>query len=59
MYEVISGRVLCGILLLKGGQTVDSLERMNQALTYIEENLADEIDFKQVEQLALCMVPFI
>lgn len=33
---------------------MDSLERMNQALAYIEENLADEIDFKQVERLALC-----
>jgi AraC family transcriptional regulator len=27
---------------------------MNQALAYIEANLADEIDFKQVERLALC-----
>ena len=33
---------------------MDSLERMNQALAYIEENLAAEIDFKQVERLALC-----
>jgi len=33
---------------------VDSLERMNQALMYIEENLAGEIDFRQVETLALC-----
>ncbi|MBP6803056.1 MAG: AraC family transcriptional regulator [Chloroflexi bacterium] len=33
---------------------MDSLERMNQALTYIEENLADEIDLQQVEKLALC-----
>lgn len=33
---------------------MDSLERMNQALAYIEENLADEIDFKQVERLAWC-----
>jgi AraC family transcriptional regulator len=33
---------------------VDSLERMNQALAYIEENLAGEIDFQQVERLALC-----
>jgi AraC family transcriptional regulator len=27
---------------------------MNQALAYIEENLADEINFAQVERLALC-----
>lgn len=33
---------------------MDSLERMNLALAYIEENLAAEIDFKQVERLALC-----
>ena len=33
---------------------MDSLERMNQALAYIEDNLADEIDFQQVERLALC-----
>lgn len=33
---------------------MDSLERMNRALAYIEEQLAGEIDFKQVEQLALC-----
>ncbi|MCB0037058.1 MAG: AraC family transcriptional regulator, partial [Anaerolineales bacterium] len=33
---------------------MDALQRLNQALTYIEENLADEIDFDQVEQLALC-----
>lgn len=33
---------------------MDSLESMNQALAYIEENLADEIDIKQVERLALC-----
>jgi AraC family transcriptional regulator len=33
---------------------VDSLERMNKALAYIEENLGDEIDFQQVERVALC-----
>ncbi len=33
---------------------MDSLERMNLALAYIEENLTEEIDFKQVERLALC-----
>jgi AraC family transcriptional regulator len=27
---------------------------MNQAMAYIEENLADEIDMQQVEKLALC-----
>lgn len=33
---------------------MDSLERMNQAMGYIEGNLADEIDMQQVERLALC-----
>ncbi|MCB0174427.1 MAG: AraC family transcriptional regulator [Anaerolineae bacterium] len=33
---------------------MDALERMNQALAYIEDNLADEIDFTEVERLALC-----
>jgi AraC family transcriptional regulator len=33
---------------------VDSLDRMNQALAYIEEHLTAEIDFKQVVSLALC-----
>ena len=33
---------------------MDSLERMNQAMAYIEDNLADEIDMQQVENLALC-----
>lgn len=33
---------------------MSSLERLNQALAYIEDNLADEIDFRQVERLALC-----
>ena len=33
---------------------MDSLERMNRALAYIEAHLADEIDIRQVERLALC-----
>ena len=33
---------------------MSSLENMNQALAYIEENLDGEIDFRQVERLALC-----
>lgn len=33
---------------------MDSLEKMNRALAYIEAQLAGEIDFKQVERLALC-----
>ena len=33
---------------------MDSLERMNLALAYIEDNLSDEIEMQRVEQLALC-----
>lgn len=33
---------------------MDALERMNQALAYIEDNLVGEIDMQQVEHLALC-----
>jgi AraC family transcriptional regulator len=33
---------------------MDSLEKMNAALKYIEENLTDEIDFKEVARRALC-----
>mgnify|MGYP006322336313 CR=1 FL=1 len=33
---------------------MDSLKKMNEALGYIEENLTDEIDFKEVARLAFC-----
>jgi AraC family transcriptional regulator len=33
---------------------MDSLEKMNDALNYIEENLADEIDFAEVAKRAYC-----
>jgi AraC family transcriptional regulator len=33
---------------------MDSLEKMNEALTYIEVNLATDIDFKEVVRLACC-----
>jgi len=33
---------------------MDLLERMNGALSYIEENLMDEIDFKEVARRAYC-----
>ncbi len=33
---------------------MDSLKRMNDALNYIEENLDNEIDLKEVARLALC-----
>lgn len=33
---------------------MDSLKRMNEALNYIEENLDNDIDIKEVARLALC-----
>lgn len=33
---------------------MDSLKRMNSALTYIEENLTNDIDFKEAARLAFC-----
>nr|WGD99593.1 AraC family transcriptional regulator [Bacillus velezensis] len=33
---------------------MDSLKRMNSALTYIEENLTNDIDFKEATRLAFC-----
>ena len=33
---------------------MSSLENMNLALAYIEKDLTEEIDFRQVENPALC-----
>lgn len=33
---------------------MDSLKNMNNAMHYIEGNLTNEIDFKEVARLALC-----
>lgn len=33
---------------------MDLLKQMNEALNYIEENLTEEIDFKEVARLAVC-----
>lgn len=33
---------------------MDALERMNEALDYIEDNLTNEIDFKEAARLAFC-----
>ncbi|MDM5314792.1 AraC family transcriptional regulator [Fictibacillus sp. b24] len=33
---------------------MDSLQRMNDALNYIEENLADDIDYKEIAKRAYC-----
>ena len=39
---------------MKGGHIMDSLKRMNEALGYIEENLTEDIDLKEVARIALC-----
>lgn len=33
---------------------MDSIKKMNEALSYVEENLDSEIDFKEVSRIALC-----
>lgn len=33
---------------------MDSLEKMNEALNYVEKNLTEDIDFKEVARLAFC-----
>src|SRR5690606_6827513 len=38
----------------KGGHGMDSIKNMNNAMKYIEENLAKEIDFKMVASIAHC-----
>jgi AraC family transcriptional regulator len=38
----------------RGGHKMDSLKKMNDALNYIEENLTNDIDFKEVARLAFC-----
>lgn len=38
----------------EGGHIVDLLKSMNEAIKYIEENLTNEIDFKEVARLAYC-----
>jgi AraC family transcriptional regulator len=52
--------------ILKGGKTMDWLDRMNSAMEYIETNLADNISYDKIAQKACCstyhfqrMFPFI
>lgn len=39
---------------MKGGHLMDLLKSMNDALRYIEDNLTNEIDFKEVARIAHC-----
>ena len=42
------------ILKLKGGCLLDTLSNMNNALTYIEGHLTEEIDYSEVSKIAYC-----
>ncbi len=42
------------ILMMKGGDLMDSLRSMNNALEYIEEYLTEEIDYSEVSKIAYC-----
>jgi AraC family transcriptional regulator len=44
------------MLLTKGGIAVEWLERMNRAVSYIEDNLEQDIDYDQIAKIALCSV---
>ncbi|WP_396426690.1 hypothetical protein [Lederbergia sp. NSJ-179] len=44
------------MLLLKGGFAVDWLQRMNNAIDYIEDNLENKIEYEQIARIALCSV---
>ena len=41
---------------MKGGLQMDWLDRMNGAISYIEENLSGEIGFEMVAKIACCSV---
>ena len=40
--------------MIKGGHGMDLLRNLNEAIKYIEENLTDDIDFKEVARRAYC-----
>jgi AraC family transcriptional regulator len=40
--------------MMKGGYFMDSLNRMNKALAYIEEHLTEDIDYREVAKIAHC-----
>ena len=40
--------------ILKGGYLMDWLNRMNNAIDYIETNLTNEISFDKAAQIACC-----
>jgi len=39
---------------MKGGCLMDSLSNMNKAMEYIEEHLAEEIDYSEISKIAYC-----
>jgi len=40
--------------MMKGGCLMDSLSNMNKAMEYIEEHLAEEIDYSEISKIAYC-----
>src|SRR5690554_5381304 len=39
---------------MKGGNPMDSLSSMNDALAHIEEHLTEDVDYGEVSKIALC-----
>ena len=35
---------------------MDSIDRLNQVIRYIEENLCDEIDYKEISKITLSSI---
>ena len=42
------------ILMMKGGCLMDSLRSMNNAMSYIEEHLTEDIDYSKIAKIAYC-----
>mgnify|MGYP003791200975 CR=1 FL=1 len=54
MKSRIDTNCFCYSASRKGGHTMDSIKSLNKALAYIEENLTNDIDYKELSRLALC-----
>jgi AraC family transcriptional regulator len=50
------GKICCSKLIFEGGNAMDWLQRMNEAVSYIEENLDQEIDYDRLAKITCCSV---
>lgn len=47
-------RYICILMLMIGVDKMDWIERLNQAINYIEEHFKDDIDYEQLGKIACC-----